>query len=116
MAKVETAKASGVWEDLEKSNEENDTPPEETSGTPEMVVLEVEQVTLFMMLSTESWVSAGRATLPITKQAFAWREERAGAERAVVRRARWVRRVRECILVVFLAGRRSEALLERKYD
>ena len=45
VANVESAKLRGVWEDCEKSMEENDMPPEETSGTPEIVVLEASQVT-----------------------------------------------------------------------
>lgn len=45
VANVSRAKASGVWEDWEKSMEENVIPPEETSGTPESVVFEALQVT-----------------------------------------------------------------------
>ena len=47
---------------------------ENTSGTPEIVVVDVSHVTALWMLSTESWTSAGRATEPITKQAVARRE------------------------------------------
>lgn len=78
VANVERAKFSGVSEDWVKSMEENDIPPEETSGILEMVVWVFEQVMLDWMLVTVSWTSAGRVVLPITKQAVA-REVRAGA-------------------------------------
>jgi hypothetical protein len=56
--------------------EEKDTPPEETSGTPERVVVEVSQVIEFWIAVTVSWTSAGRAVLPTMKQAWAWRAVR----------------------------------------
>jgi hypothetical protein len=77
---------------------EKDMPPLETSGTPEIVVVDVSQVTAFWMLLTEAWTSAGRATEPITKQAVARREGRVGAERAAVMRVRVVRMVREYMM------------------
>ena len=77
---MESAKFPGVWEDWEKSMLENDMPPLETSGTPEIVVVEVSHVTGIWMLLTESWTSAGRVTEPITKQAVARREGWGGDE------------------------------------
>lgn len=62
-------------------------------------MLEVSHVTALWMLSTESWTSAGRATEPITKQAVARRKGEIGAEKADVKSARLVRRVRECIVL-----------------
>jgi hypothetical protein len=114
VAKVVSAKLSGVRDDWEKSIEEKDMPPDETSGTPEMVVLELSQVMTLWMELTASWTSAGRVVEPITKQAVA-RRSRVGAEnvslvlrlaaidlpaRAAVKRAKLVKRVTECIVVV----------------
>lgn len=76
VAKVSMANCSGLELDLEKSMLLNVAFPEVTSGTVAMVVLVVEQVTLSTMAVTESCTSAGRAVLPTTKQALAWRDSR----------------------------------------
>jgi hypothetical protein len=68
-----SANWSGVCEDLEKSTSENVAPPEETSGTPEMVLAELLQVTALWTEVTTSATSAGSAVLPTTKQALACR-------------------------------------------
>lgn len=46
VANFSSANARGDWPEVAKSMEENDIPPEETSGTPEMVVSLASQVTL----------------------------------------------------------------------
>lgn len=71
VAKVVSAKFNGVSDESAKLMLENDTPPEETSGTFPMVVVVVEQVTSSMMESTASWTSATSAVVPTTKQAVA---------------------------------------------
>lgn len=73
VAKVVRAKLRGVREDLEKSIDEKETPPLETSGTPERVVVEVSQVMEDWICWTEVSVSAGRAVAPIMKHGFAAR-------------------------------------------
>lgn len=62
------------------------------------MVLLVSQVTAAWMASTVSCTSAGRAVLPMTKQAVAL-EEIAGADRAVLKRARALIRIVACIFV-----------------
>lgn len=62
------AKAKGCWPEEAKLMLENDIPPEETSGTPERVAVEVSQVMVDWRAVTMSWVSAGREVLPIMKQ------------------------------------------------
>lgn len=71
VAKVWSAKLRGVRLEAEKSMEEKETPPLETSGTVPIVVADRSQVTAFWMEVTEAWTSAGRAVLPTTKQALA---------------------------------------------
>lgn len=70
---MSSANCRGVEEDCEKSTWLKETAPEVTSGTSEIVVSVVEQVIEDWIASTESWTSAGRVVLPITKQALAWR-------------------------------------------
>jgi hypothetical protein len=82
VAKVVRAKFRGVSFEVAKSMEENEMPPEITSGTPEMVVMAVLQVIISWIAATLSWTSAGRAVLPIIKQGFA-RGEMVGAGRWV---------------------------------
>jgi hypothetical protein len=72
------ANASGVCEDVAKLMEEKETPPEETSGTLERVVWDVEQVMRDWMAATVSETSLGRAVLPMTKHALLWRSEMRG--------------------------------------
>lgn len=81
VANCEVANASGVSDESAKLTLEKDTPPEDTSGTPESVVVLVSQVTFPWIAVTVSWTSAGRAVLPITKQALLCLESRVvGAE------------------------------------
>ena len=84
VANSPSAKSSGVWEDREKSIAENVALPDDTSGTLESVVAVLEQVTSFWMAITVLATSAGRAVLPITKQALAWRCVRDVVGRAVL--------------------------------
>ena len=61
--------------------DENDTPPEDTSGTPESVVLEVSQVMRDWIWVTTSATSWGSTWLPMTKQLDpACRSETMGAD------------------------------------
>jgi hypothetical protein len=73
----------------EKSMEEKDTAPEETSGTEERVLAVAEQVIVLAREVATSATSAGRAVLPTMKQAGDWRVVRRGEakdrERRVVR-------------------------------
>lgn len=71
VAKVVSAKFKGVSLEVAKLMSEKEIPPEVTSGTPLMVVVDVSQVTALMIESTLAWTSAGRAVEPITKQAVA---------------------------------------------
>ena len=81
VANLLRAKASGVWPEVAKLTEEKETPPEETSGTLEMVLRAVLHVTRPLMLLTEVTTSAGRAVLPMTKQAEGfWRAMRSVEE------------------------------------
>lgn len=83
VANCASANSSGVCDDWEKSMVENVAPPEETSGTLEIVVAVVEQVMLFWMADTVSATSPGSAVVPIMKQALACRDVRAVVGRAV---------------------------------
>jgi len=65
-----------VWEEVAKLTEEKEMPPEETSGTPERVSRAALQVMRDWMSVTTSATSAGRAVLPMMKQALACRGER----------------------------------------
>jgi hypothetical protein len=56
---------SGVWEDVAKLTAEKGTPPVETSGTPEMVVLEPSQVMRSWSCAAMSAVSLGRTASPM---------------------------------------------------
>lgn len=78
VANVVRAKLSGVREDVAKLMELKVMPPEVTSGTPAIVVLAVLQVITFWIAASVAATSAGRATLPTTKQASA-RCSRTGA-------------------------------------
>lgn len=75
VANLESANWRGVWLDWLKSIEEKVVEPEVTSGTPEIVFLDVEQVTVEARLAATSATSAGSVVEPITKQALAalWR-------------------------------------------
>jgi predicted amidohydrolase len=64
------AKSRGVLSDAAKLTDENETPPDVTSGTSSMVVDVAEQVMLPWMATTLAAVSAGRVVLPMTKQAL----------------------------------------------
>jgi hypothetical protein len=80
VANCEVANARGVSDESAKFTLEKEMPPEETSGTPESVVVLVSQVTFPWMAVTVSWTSAGRAVLPITKQALLCLSLSVGAE------------------------------------
>lgn len=80
VANSERANVRGESEEAEKSMEENVVEPEVTSGTPEIVVLEVSQVMTDWMEVTTSATSAGRVVLPTMKQALAWRGTKRGTE------------------------------------
>jgi hypothetical protein len=71
VANSSSANSRGVLEEAEKSIEEKKTPPEETSGTPERVLIPGLQVTEFWIEVTVSWTSAGRGVVPTMKQAWA---------------------------------------------
>lgn len=77
-AKVVSAKFRGVSFEMAKFMDENEMPPEITSGTPEMVVTAVLQVMTSWIDVTLVWTSAGRAVLPAMKRGFA-RGETVGA-------------------------------------
>lgn len=69
MANVSSANCNGVLLDFEKSMALKDTAPEVTSGTPPMVVA-APQVTVSWIAVTVAATSAGRAVLPVMKQAL----------------------------------------------
>lgn len=71
VANFESANSRGVCVDLLKSIAEKVDAPELTSGTLEIVVAVLEQVIEDWMDVTTSATSAGRAVLPMTKQADA---------------------------------------------
>src|SRR6187549_78655 len=79
VANLLSANSSGVCLDVAKLMVEKAMPPETTSGTPERVVLLVSQVTTFWIEATVSDTSAGRAVLPMTKQAPACLSSKRGA-------------------------------------
>ena len=83
VAKVLRAKASGVSELVSKLMEEKVVEPDVTSGTLEIVLAELEQVTRAAMELSASMTSWGRAVEPMTKQGFAWRVRTVGTGRGV---------------------------------
>lgn len=68
---------------MEKSILENVALPDVTSGTLDKVFAVAEQVTSFWIAVTTSATSPGRAVLPTTKQALAWRAKSSVVGRAV---------------------------------
>jgi len=83
------ANARGEEDESAKFMLEKEMPPEETSGTPERVVVLVSQVMALCIAVTVSWTSAGRAVVPVMKQALFCRVVRVvGASIMLVRRDR----------------------------
>ncbi len=76
VANSDSANARGDFDDAAKLIEEKETEPAVTSGTPEIVFAEAEQVIEDWMAFTLSATSAGSVVSPMTKHAFAAREVR----------------------------------------